>query len=197
MNDSENTITEERLEELFTAKHPNLAIVVGSRKAYNECNEHSLGASYEGHHYIDLETINGSDELRDVLKALGWSDAEMEETFVQDYDSEYLTLHGCDDINPFDLADLIFDNCPTSNSDYWFEKLGAILEAETSDIFDAVGYMKDYEYYSGQDPEEYAERYVDDMYNVDDYVKRYIDYSSMADDMDWITQTENGLLVHY
>ena len=56
-------------------------VVFGSWKAYNECNSRALGSSW-----LDLANFKNVDEIYAEMKKQGFTDAELEETFVQDYE---------------------------------------------------------------------------------------------------------------
>lgn len=194
-------MTTERLNELFDSRNSNLAICVGSWKAYNECNAHSLGTCYNGHYYIDFEKLQGSEELYEVLKALGWSELECEELFVQDYEGEPLFKAGnCDYINPAHVADVLYENDVDLDRDA--AKLAAIMEYVGCDLEEAVENMDDYDFYEDKTAEEYEEQFVEDCYpeiNFDklgwlgNYVS--IDYEQMAREDDSIYECNGGVLV--
>ena len=194
-------MTTERLNELFDSRNSNLAICVGSWKAYSECNKHSLGTCYNGHYYIDFEKLEGSEELKEVLAALGWSMLEQEELFIQDYEGEPLFKAGnCDYINPMRIADIIYDNGVDLDRDA--KKLAAIMEYEGCDLEEAIEKLDDYDFYEDKTAEEYEEEYVCDCYPDLDFDKlgwigNYltIDYEAMARDDDYVHEVEGGVLV--
>ncbi len=196
-------MTTERLNELFNTNNTNLAICVGSWKAYNECNEHSLGTCYEGRYYIDFEKLEGSSELYEVLKALGWSALECEELFIQDYEGEPLFEgQNCDWINPAHIADLLYENNVDLDRDA--KKLAAIMEYEACDLEEAIEKAEDYDFYEDMTGEEYEEQLVCDCYPDFDFDKLgwlggyvTIDYEAMARDDDRIYECDGGVLVRY
>ena len=61
----------------------NVKVVFGSWKAYNECNSRALGSSW-----LDLSNFNNVEEIYAEMKKQGFTDAELEETFVQDYECD-------------------------------------------------------------------------------------------------------------
>jgi len=198
--EGENEMTTERLNDLFNSDNSNLAICVGSWKAYNECNEHGLGTCYKGRFFIDFEKLQGSEELYEVLTALGWSELEQEELFIQDYQGEPLFEgQNCDYINPAHIADLLYENNVDLSSDA--SKLAAIMEYASCDLEEAIDSIDDYNFYEDMTGEEYEEQLVCDCYPEIDFdhlgwIGNYItiDYEAMARDDD-IYETNGGVLV--
>lgn len=197
-------MTEERLQRLFSGDNAGLTVCVGSWKAYNECNEHALGSCLKTsdgkiHFYIDFMELEGSDELREALYAIGWSEAEMEETFVQDYCSGWAEIEDCDHQNAFDLADFIYEHRDEIDGNE--EKLKAIMEMEADSIELAIEYLEDYDYRDGMTPDEYAMEITEEsLGDFPEWVSRYIDYDVMGRDMVLngdIIETEDGLLIRY
>lgn len=197
-------MTEERLQRLFNGSAAGLTVCVGSWKAYTEDNEHALGSCLKTsdgkiRFYIDFMELDGADELREVLYAIGWSNAEMEETFVQDYQSGWAEIDDCDHQNAFDLADFIRDHRDEIEGNE--EKLEAIMEMEAYSIELAIEYLDDYDYRDGMTPEEYAMEITEDsLGELPEWASRYIDYEAMGRDMvlnGEITETKNGLLIRY
>ena len=196
-------MTTERLNELFDSRNSNLAICVGSWKAYTECNAHALGSCYNGHYYIDFEKLQGSEELYEVLEALGWSELECEELFVQDYEGEPLFKAGnCDYINPAHVADVLYDNDVDLDRDA--QLLCAIMEYENCDLEEAIEKKDDYYFYEDMTAEEYEEQMIAECYPDFDFDKLgwlgsyiTIDYEQMARDDDRIYETNGGVLVAY
>jgi len=194
-------MTTERLNELFNSSTSNLAICVGSWFAYTSCNEHALGSWHNGSFYIDFEKLEGSEELMEVLEALGWSEQEREELFIQDYQGEPIFEgSNCDYINPAHIADIIYDNGVDLDRDA--KKLAAIMEYTGEDLEDAIEKLDDYDFYEDMTGEEYEEQLVCDCYPDFDFDKLgwlggyvTIDYEAMARDDDSIYECEGGVLV--
>lgn len=196
-------MTNERMNELFDSKNSNFAVCVGSWKAYNECNSHSLGTCWQGHYYIDFEKLQGSEELYEVLTYLGWSKLEQEELFVQDYEGEELVPSGhCDYTNPASLADVLYENDVDLSRDA--VKLAAIMNYASCSLEEAIEKADDYGFYEDMTAEEYEEQMITECYPDFDFDKlgwlgNYvsIDYEAMARDDDSIYETNGGVLVAY
>lgn len=198
-NRIEGDVTPERMDELFNTNGSNLAICVGSWRAYNNAREHSLGACWKGHYYIDFEKLEGSEELYRVLKTLGWSDLEMEELFIQDYEGLALFAgQSCDFIDPAQVADLLHDNHVDLDEDG--EKLEAMMQYLSFSLHECIEKLDDYGYYKGS-AEDYEREQIEECYPELDFDKfgwigRYIsiDYEAIARDDYHIIECENGVL---
>ena len=202
--DGNAEITRERLLDLFDSDDDGVAVCVGSWKAYNECNEHALGSSLKTsdgkiHCYIDFMKLDGADELREVLKAIGWSDAEMEETFVQDYCSGWMDIRNCDNQSAFELADWVYEHRDEIDGNE--KKLRAIIETCYGDYEDAMDALDEYDLYEGMDASDYARQLFEECYSMPkgmEWVEGYIDFDSMGRDMvlnGEIVEATDGLLV--
>lgn len=200
-------MTEERLQRLFNGSAAGLTVCVGSWKAYNECNEHALGSCLKTsdgkiRFYIDFMELDGAEELREVLYAIGWSDAEMEETFVQDYQSGWAEIDDCDHQNAFDLADFIRDH-RDEIEEAGTAKLKALMKCEYTDFREAVEEADNWDFREGMDASDYAYEIANDCYGIDRIMGDlacYFDYDAFGRDMRLngeITQTKNGLLIRY
>lgn len=199
-------MTTERLEELFPTYEqtkgdtgPHLRVCVGSWKAYNECNEHGLGSCYgDRRFFIDFMQLEGSEELYEVLTAIGWSEAEQEELFVQDYESDFLEIDNCDYENPARLADFIQEHRDVIERDH--ETIEAIMEATGSSFEEAIEHLNNYIYYPGRDGADYEEEMLSSSFDIPDWLRRYIDFQAMWDD-DCANgnyyETSNGILIGY
>ena len=194
-------MTKERIEELFNSKGSRLAVCVGSWLAYTSCNNHALGSHYNGKFYINFEELKDSEELLDLLHAIGWNDAECEELFIQDYESE-AKISNCDFVSPARLIDHIRYN----DFDFYdMKKVAAIVECDSVDIFDAIENCFNYQFYENTSPEEYEEQlfydsYGDDYFDKLGWISNYIniDFEGIARDDDSIVgDYDGGLLVRW
>lgn len=188
-------MTNERLNELLDTKSESftghLLVSVGSWNAYNKGSKHGLGTPF-----IDFMKLNGSEELEEVLEALGWSDEERQELFIQDYISDFFNTKNADFENPRELADFVKEKLGQFTK-YDYSKLLAIEEAITSDFYEAVSCLSDYNLIEGT-AADYAEEIAEQTYKLDDYIKYYIDYEKMGQDMidnGAIYETSYGVLI--
>ena len=192
-------MTNERMSELFSSDNNGMRVCIGSWKAYNEGREHGLGTCYKGRYYIDLTMLESEEELNDLLIALGWSEAEREELFIQDYESAYITLEGCDYINPFSILKAILES--EIDLDEEGAKVAAIMEYTGNTLEEAIMEADDYGFYKGLTGEEYEEQYIEECYPdltfdnlpLSGYIT--IDYKALARDDDYIYETDDGVLV--
>lgn len=194
-------MTKERLNELFESEESNLAICVGSWKAYNDIsNPHGYGSYYNNSFFIDFEKLESSKELMDLLTFIGWNELEKEELFVQDYKSrEGLKLINCDYINPAQLIEDIKDSCIDLNKDT--KKLTAICEHLGCDLRDAISEASHYDLYEGMTAEDYEADLFESCVDLRglDWVLNYINFEAMARDAilnGEIDETSFGVLVH-
>ena len=190
-------MTNERMDELFSSDNEGLRVCIGSWKAYNEGGKHGLGSCYNGRFYIDLTMLESAEELTDVLIALGWSELEREELFIQDYESEYITLRNCDYINPFSILEAILESGIDLNEEG--AKIAAIMEYTGKTLEESLTEADDYDFYEGLTGEEYEVQLVEEHpeLNLDNLpLSGYItiDYEAMARDDD-IYETDAGVLV--
>lgn len=188
-------MTNKRLNELLdtgSEQHPwHLLVSVGSCKAYTEGSKHGLGTPF-----LDFMRINGAEELEEVLKALGWSDEERQELFIQDYISDIFKTKNADFESPRKLADFVKEKLGQFTK-YDYSKLLAIEEAITSDFYEAVSCLSDYDLIEGT-AADYAEEIAEQTYKLDDYIKYYIDFEKMGQDMldeGGIYETSSGVLI--
>lgn len=155
-----------------------IRVVVGSWKAYNECNERGLGSKW-----LDLEDFESKEELIQELKEEGFTDLELEELFIQDYEGN-IRLTNCDSINPKfllkclreagyfdddDKADQIIIHSNEVIEEYFLQDL------ENDNI-------PEYYVYEGTKVEYTQDRFEQSCYNVPDWVVNYIDFQRMAED---------------
>lgn len=173
-------MNKDRLDFLFMQpdyEKPHLCVCVGSWKAYNECNEHGLGSRHNGSFYIDFLELEGADELREVLEAIGWSEAEQEETFVQDYESNF-DLGNCDRRSAFELADFVYDHITEISDDA--DKIEAIQDVNGGDFEEAVENADDYIFYADVTGPEYERQYLEETAtDIPDWLWDYIDYEAL------------------
>ena len=144
-------MTQERMNELFNRNTSSLKICVGSWKAYTERNKHALGAYYNGSFFLDFEVLESRDELYEVLKFLGWSDAECEELFIQDYEGD-LHFENCDFISPASVIAYIVDNDVDLSRDA--KKISAIMEYTGDSFEEACEEVDNYDFYEDKTAEE-------------------------------------------
>lgn len=156
-----------------------IRLVVGSWKAYNECNARGLGSKW-----LNLEDFEDEEELIQELKEEGFTDLELEELFIQDYEGN-IRLSNCDSINPVhllkwlreadyfeddDKADQIIIHSHEVVEEYFLRDL------ENDDI-------PEYYVYEGSKVEYVQSRFENcDAYGVPDWIVKYIDFEQMAED---------------
>lgn len=190
-------MTQERVNQLFNTEGAALCVCVGSWKAYNECNEHGLGSWHNGHFYINFDILEGADELHDLLKAIGWSDAEMEETFIQDYESELFSFSNCDYINCFELADQYAESRDELLEDE--DKTRAIIEYLGSEDFNEI--IEEFDrvsFWPNMTGAEVMEELTEESGDIPDHLRYYIDYEAMARDeilSGYMVETSAGVLL--
>lgn len=135
------------------------------------------------------------DELAEVFEDIGINE-QYEEYFFTDWDGdidlyeifgEYVNVK---EVN--ELAERL-EEVDDIN------KLKAILEAETSDINEALDMMDSAELYADMTLEELAYELVEECYDLPEFAKTYFDYSTFARDLDFdgYTETEYGVLYCY
>lgn len=158
----------------------NCKVVVGSWKAYNECNERSLGSRW-----LDLSDYETLDEVYDELKNEGFTELELEETFVQDYEADIEFVDNCDYTNIDSLWEKV-------------EKLDDIIdylgENEVKAYLEAVGNISDlddvrstelYLYADCDTLSDLAYELVQEGFygEIPDSISTYIDYEAMGRDL--------------
>ena len=180
----------------------NIKVVIGSWKAYNEDNERALGSEW-----INLDDVEDLDDLIAILKSQGFTDEELEETFIQDYEAEIELFQNCDYIS----KEKLIETCESLEDleEYDIPKIKALIEAygikEASEIV-KDNRLEDYGFYEGCDSTDYAEEFFNDCYGHDfekspfNFISWYIDFQSMGRDMEIngeIIETSEGVLVLY
>ena len=175
---------------------------MGSRKAYNEDNERALSSEW-----INLDDVEDLDDLIAILKSQGFTDEELEETFIQDYEGEIDIFENCDYITKEELIKTCESFEDLEDSD--IPKIKALIEAYG--IREALEIIKndrleDYGFYEGLDSTDYAEEYFNDCYGYDfeksgfNFLSYYINFQAMGRDMELngeIQETSYGVLVLY
>lgn len=196
----------ERIAELFNRDDSLLKICVGSWKAYNECNDHALGSYACGSFFIDFMKLEDAAELDELLTAIGWSEEEKEELFIQDYESAIFKFSNCDYISPAEIIEKLAGRQDEIEANA--EKIEAMIEYDGSyeDIDRLMEDLEDFDFYADTTAEEYEEQLFYDSIDretarvLDGWLSGYvsIDFEAMARDDDAICcETASGLLVRY
>ena len=181
----------ERINQLFNTDGAALAVCVGSWFAYTSCNDHALGSYYKGHFFINFDELESSEELEDLLLSIGWRGQELEELFIQDYESKILSFSNCDYINPLALARVyceVRDQIKDESA-----KVAALLEAgiinlnSAEDLQELADSLDNYYFYEGITGPEYMEQITEECGNIPEHLKYYIDYAAM-----WRDETLSG-----
>ncbi|MGN1337355.1 MAG: antirestriction protein ArdA [Candidatus Coprovivens sp.] len=165
----------------------NVKVVVGAWKAYNECNERSLGSEW-----IDLTDFDSFDDVIEELKNQGFTDDELEETFIQDIEADVDLGINCDYTNIEDLFLMLEE---LDNLDLCSEAIQAYIETVGS-LDDLLKYEPEIYWYDNMDLEDVAYELMHDCYDIPDYLENYIDYSRFAQDLslDGFYECSNGVL---
>lgn len=193
----------ERINQLFNSKDAVLAVCVGSWFAYTSCNSHALGSFYEGRFFINFDELESAEELEDLLRSIGWSDQELEELFIQDYESATLSFSNCDYINPLALARVyceVRDQIQDESA-----KAAALLEAgiislnSAEDLQELADSLDNYIFYENMTGPEYMEEITEEAGNIPDNLKYYIDYAAMWRDESlsgYADEVAGGVLIY-
>lgn len=174
----------------------NLNVVIGSWKAYNEArNERALGSKW-----LSLQDFNSLDDLIEELKQEGFTDEELEETFIQDIEEDEIEFSNCDYIS----LEEIWHIYETLNEPDDKELVLAIIEVfglyETLEMIED-GRIDDYYLSSCQDASDYAYELFEEgaFGNIEnDFLSNYIDFDAIGRDMllnSEIHETSKGVLV--
>lgn len=200
------TLSDERMDELFSPCHSNLALSLSVWRKVSEGAKTCINAEWNGKYEIDFEQIEGSDELYAVLKTLGWSEEEMETVFICSYTSEAdLYIEDCTQVDVAKLADAIYYNDTDLSDDKLCSKLKAMQEYYPSryeDLATAIEEEARFDFYEGMTGEEWEKQMFDeqhaDLYEAieDSGLSSYItiDYEQMARD-DGIFEADDGILI--
>ncbi len=163
----------------------NLKIVVGSWKAYNECNERALGS-----HWLDLTEFNSVEEITEELLKEGFTKEELEETFIQDIDFDMGDMD-CDCMTYERLYNLLEEG-DILNDGWKQDLMEKFIEAINFDEFEerveekGADWTDDIYFYEGQTMEDIAREYVESCINLDDlpmHLGEYIDFEQMGRDI--------------
>ena len=164
----------------------NVSLVVGSWKAYNENNERALGSNW-----LNMSDYDSIDEIIEELKKEGFTDEELEETFIQDYSSDIDVFNGNYDNTSIEEAFELLEKL--DELDYDAETIEAFVEVEGN-----LDNIDDYEiyFYPGQTIEELAYDFMHDAMNIPEELEPYIDYEAYARNMsyDGFTEVSNGVI---
>ena len=163
----------------------NVSLVIGSWKAYNENNERALGSNW-----LDMSDYDSIDEIIEELKKEGFTDEELEETFIQDCSSDIDVFNDCDNTTieeAFEFLDKL------DKSDYDADTIKAFVEVEGN-----LDNIDDYDiyFYPGQTMEDVAYDLMHDTMQIPKHLEPYIDYAAYARDMsyDGFTEVSNGVI---
>lgn len=166
----------------------NIKVVFGSWKAYTENNERAMGSKW-----LDMSDYDSVDEIYDEMKKEGFTEQELEETFIQDIEADYDILKGqCDSTNIerlYEYVEMI------DNSDNEVEAIGAYLEKVNDDIEEACN--ADLYWYDGQTIEDVAYNIVKECYDLPEIAERYFNYEAFGRDLELdgnYYETFNGVL---
>lgn len=179
-----------------------IKVVIGSWKAYNECNERALGSKW-----LDVGDFESLEELKEELKLEGFTSEELEETFLQDYESDLNCelFNNCDYISIEKLREVveILENIES----YDVEKVKAICEAygieEALEVIENDE-LEDFSLYEDcEDASDYArEMYQEGAFGEisNRFLENYIDFEAIGRDMvinSEIEETSFGVLAVY
>jgi len=202
------TLSDERMDELFSPCHSNLALSLSVWRKVSEGAKTCINAEWGSKYEIDFEQLEGSDELYALLKTLGWSEEEMENVCIYFFTSEAgLDIADCTQVDVARLADAIYDNNIDLSDDELCAKLKAMQECDSyryGDLVTAIEEEAKWEYYPNMTAAEYEERLIMDCYpevwdaiessGISSYIT--IDYEELARDDD-IFESSNGVLRPY
>lgn len=176
----------------------NVKIVFGSWKSYNECNERSLGSKW-----LDMSDFDSVDEIYHEMKHQGFTDEELEETFIQDYESD-LNINlfkDCDYIN-IDEAFNILEKIDFLD-EYDIKVLNALIEVEGEKyVMDLIRNdelerkINNCVFYDGQSLLDVAVGFVEEQYD-DEFILRYFNYDKFANELSYDNyyETADGVLL--
>lgn len=151
----------------------NCKIVFGSWKAYNENGAHALGSNW-----LDMNDFDSVEEITEHLKNNeGWSDEELEETFIQDYEADAEIFNNCDYIN-IDRAVEILEQIDDSDNEA--EAIKEYLEEVSNNIQEACN--SELYFYKDMTLAEVCEEITRETNDIPDYLENYIDWEAMARD---------------
>lgn len=134
------------------------------------------------------------DELEEVLERIGINE-EYEEFFFTDWECE-IDIDSLNEYEDIDALNELAENLEEFERYDEIDKLNAIMEATGDNIFDAITYMDDADFYSGYTLEEVAEEIVSECYDLPEIALRYFDYEAFARDLSFggYTETDFGVI---
>ena len=160
----------------------NIKVVIGSWKAYSENGERALGSKW-----INLSDYNSLDELNAELKKEGFTDSELEETFIQDIEADDIKFENCDYISKERLREIA--EALDEVEDYDVDLVKAMNEViDLDEIIDKINNneLDDNTLYSNCETlADYAEEIFNNYYdskNLGD-LAYYIDFERWGRDM--------------
>ena len=174
----------------------NIKVVIGSWKAYSENGERALGSKW-----LDLSDYNSLDELNAELKKEGFTDKELEETFIQDIEADDIKFENCDYISKERLREIA--EALDEVEDYDIELVKAMNEViDLGEIIDKINNNELEDNILRSDCEtlaDYAEAIFNECYDSSKLgeVAYYIDFESWGRDMSYngnLYETKFGVL---
>lgn len=176
----------------------NLNVVIGSWKAYNEArNERALGSKW-----LSLEDFSSLEEIIEELKKEGFTNEELEETFIQDIEEDEIEFSNCGYISLKELWHIYETLNEPNNKDLVLAIIevfgldGALKIIEEGQIDNY--YLSDCENASDYAYELFEEGAFGKVEN--DFITNYIDFDAIGRDMllnSEIHETSKGVLVGY
>lgn len=154
-----------------------IKLVVGSWKAYNECNARGLGSKW-----LDLSDFNSKEEIVEELKKEGFTNEELEELFIQDIESD-LDLADYDYINPLKLWELLEKNGFFADD---HKAINIIIESNNYSTNQFLKFLEeerigDYELFEGSKAD-YERNAIESCYDIPKWLLDYIDFEKLAED---------------
>lgn len=170
-----------------------IEVVIGSWRAYNEVNERALGSNW-----LNLEDFETLEDLIEELKNEGFTDEELEETFVQDIDSD-IVFEDCDYISVERLREIWETLNSVSDNDLVIALSEIFTLEELIDTIES-GEIDNYYLSDCETASDYAEEMANACYNVDKMgeLQYYIDYQARGETMEIngdIYETSKGVVV--
>lgn len=164
----------------------NVKIVIGSWGSYNECNERALGSKW-----LDLSDYDDWDEIVEELEEEGFQlEGIDEELFIQDVEGIPDNSVNWDYVNPEELFNTLQES-GVLDDDYKYEVFTAYLEVRSfkdfESLVDSYGdnwdmdiiLWKNYSWY------DLAYHYLNECYEIPNYLENYIDYDAYARDLQY------------
>ena len=152
----------------------NTKIIFGSWKAYND----NLTDRAFGSKWLDMSDYDTPEDVYEEMHNEGFTDEELEETFIQDFESDIDNLfRDCDNVNVEDAMRILE---MVDDSDNEIEAINAYLE-EVSDNIDEACDAELY-WHDGSTLADICEEYTRECHEIPDYLDAYIDWDAMARD---------------